>query len=97
MTAAAADAGITGRPEAVQSIQTGLGHATSVDALLLPSRDLDQDVKRSPLIHGDRWKQSEKSNSRAVIDKRCGRFHLRFHFSLSAIMSNEVVGSYSLL
>jgi hypothetical protein len=67
MTAAAADAGITGRPEAVQSIQTGLGHATSVYAFLLPSRDVDQDVKRSPLIHDYSWKQSEKSNTRAVI------------------------------
>jgi hypothetical protein len=52
--------------EAVQLIQTGLGHA-NVYALLLPSRDVDQDVKRSPLIHGYSWKQSEKSNSRAVI------------------------------
>src|SRR5882724_11003504 len=28
------------------------------------------------------------------IDKGFGRFHLRFHLSLSAIMPNEVVGSY---
>jgi hypothetical protein len=31
------------------------------------------------------------------IDKAYGRFHLRFHFSLSAMIPNEVVGSYSLL
>ncbi len=56
-----------GKPEAVQLVQSGLGHATPVYALLLPPKDVDQDVKRLPLIHGYSWKRSEKSNTRAVI------------------------------
>jgi len=56
-----------GKAEAVQLVQNGLGHATPVYALLLPSKDVDQDVKRLPLIDGYSWKRSEKSNTRAVI------------------------------
>src|SRR6266566_6347391 len=56
-----------GKLEAVQLVQSGLGHATPVYALLLPPKDVDQDVKRLPLIHGYSWKRSEKSNTRAVI------------------------------
>jgi len=56
-----------GKAEAVQLVQSGLSHATPVYALLLPSKDVDQDVKRLPLIHGYSWKRSEKSNTRAVI------------------------------
>jgi hypothetical protein len=56
-----------GKTEAVQLVQNGLGHATPVYALLLPSKDVDQDVKRLPLIQGYSWKRSEKSNTRAVI------------------------------
>jgi len=56
-----------GKAEAVQLVQRGLGHATPVYALLLPSNDVDQDVKRLPLIQGYTWKRSEKSNRRAVI------------------------------
>jgi len=39
----------------------------SVYALLLPSKHVDQDVKRLPLVDGYSWKRSEKSNTRAVI------------------------------
>jgi hypothetical protein len=53
--------------EAVQLVQSGLDQEIPVYALLFSSKDIDQDVKRLPLIHGYRWKQSEKSNSRAVI------------------------------
>src|SRR6266481_2673553 len=56
-----------GKPEAAQLVQRGLDHAIPVYALLLPSKDVDQDIKRLPLIQGYRWKRSEKSNTRAVI------------------------------
>jgi hypothetical protein len=56
-----------GKAEAVQLVQNGLGQATPVYALLLPSKDVDQDVKRLPLIQGYSWKRSEKSDTRAVI------------------------------
>ncbi|PYX04579.1 MAG: hypothetical protein DMG85_17330, partial [Acidobacteria bacterium] len=56
-----------GKAEAIQLVQSGLGRATPVYALLLPSKDVDQDVKRLPLVDGYSWKRSEKSNTRAVI------------------------------
>jgi len=56
-----------GKAEAAQLVQTGLGHATPVYALLLPSNDVERDLKRLPLIQGYGWKRSEKSNGRAVI------------------------------
>jgi hypothetical protein len=56
-----------GKAEAIQLVQSGLGRATPVYALLLPSKDVDQDVKRLPLVAGYSWKRSEKSNTRAVI------------------------------
>jgi hypothetical protein len=56
-----------GKAESAQLVQSGLGHATPVYALLVPSEDVEQDVKRLPLIQGYSWKRSEKSNGRAVI------------------------------
>jgi hypothetical protein len=56
-----------GKAEALQLVQNGLDHAIPVYALLLYSKDTDQDVKRLPLIQGYSWKRSEKSNKRAVI------------------------------
>src|SRR6478672_9983790 len=56
-----------GKLEAAQLVANGLGRATPVYALLLPSKDVDQDIKRLPLIQGYSWKRSEKSNTRAVI------------------------------
>jgi len=56
-----------GKPEAAQLVANGLGRATPVYALLLPLKDVDQDIKRLPLIQGYSWKRSEKSNTRAVI------------------------------
>jgi hypothetical protein len=56
-----------GTAEAAQLVQRGLGHATPVYALLLPSNDVERDLKRLPLIQGYTWKRSEKSNRRAVI------------------------------
>lgn len=58
-----------GKIEALQLVQSGLDHAIPVYALLLPSKDIDQDIKRLPSIQGYNWKQSEKSNTRAVILK----------------------------
>ena len=56
-----------GRAEAVQLVANGLDRATPVYALLLPSKNVDQDNTRLPLIQGYSWKRSEKSNRRAVI------------------------------
>jgi hypothetical protein len=56
-----------GRPEAAQLVANGLARAIPVYALLLPSQDVDKDIKRLPLIQGYTWKRSEKSNVRAVI------------------------------
>jgi hypothetical protein len=56
-----------GKPEAVQLVENGLRHATPVYALLLPSKDVDQDIKRLPSIQGYTWKRSEKSSTRALI------------------------------
>ena len=56
-----------GEPEAAQLVANGLARAIPVYALLLPSQDVDQDIKRLPLIQGYTWKRSEKSNVRAVI------------------------------
>jgi len=58
-----------GRPEAAQFVGNGLARAIPVYALLLPSTDVDQDIKRLPLIQGYTWKRSENSNVRAVIMK----------------------------
>jgi hypothetical protein len=56
-----------GKPEAAQLVANGLARATPVYALLLPSKDVDQDIKRLPLVQGYSWKRSDKSNTRAVI------------------------------
>jgi hypothetical protein len=56
-----------GTPEAAQLVTNGLGHETPVYGLLLPSKAVDQDIKRLPLVQGYSWKRSAKSNTRAVI------------------------------
>jgi hypothetical protein len=56
-----------GKAEAVQLAANGLGRAIPVYALLLPSQNVDQDIKRLPLIEGYSWKRSEKSNAGVVI------------------------------
>jgi hypothetical protein len=56
-----------GKTQALQLVQSGLDHAIPVYALLLSSKNADQDVKRLPLIQGYNWKRSEKSNTRALI------------------------------
>ena len=56
-----------GKVEASRLVQSGLDRATPVYALLVPSIDDDHAVQRLPSIQGYSWKQSEKSNSRAII------------------------------
>ena len=88
-----------GKAEAVQLAQSGLCHATPVYALLLPSKDIHQDVKRLPLIQGYSWKLSEKSDTRAVVmtlTKDAAAPTLDC-VSRSVEMPNEAVGNYPLL
>ena len=56
-----------GKAQAGELVANGLDRGTPVYGLLLPSKDVDQDIKRLPLIQGYSWKRSEKSNVRAVI------------------------------
>jgi hypothetical protein len=56
-----------GKREAAQLVANGLARAIPVYALLLPSKDVDQDIKRLPLIQGYTWKRSKQSNVRVVI------------------------------
>ena len=56
-----------GKAEAIRLVQSGLGHATPVYALLVPSNHDEYDVQRLPSIEGYRWRRSEKSSTKAVI------------------------------
>jgi hypothetical protein len=56
-----------GTAEAVRLVENGLGHASPVYALLLPSKDVDQDIKRLPSIPGYSWKRSNGTDTTAVI------------------------------
>jgi len=56
-----------GKAEAVRLVQNGLGRASPVYALLLPSKDVDQDIKRLPSIQGYSWKRRKGSDRAAVI------------------------------
>jgi len=56
-----------GKAEAVELVVKGLDDGTSVYALLLPSNDVDQDIKRLPLIEGYSWKRSQASDTKAVV------------------------------
>jgi hypothetical protein len=88
-----------GKAEAVQLAQSGLDHAIPVYALLLPSKDINQDVKRLPLIQGYSWKLSKKSDTRAVVmtlTKEAAAPTLD-SVSRSVEMPNEAVGTYPLL
>ena len=69
-------------------------------ALLLPSKDIDQDIKRLPLIQGYSWKRSEKSNRRAVImalTKDAPPLTLKPAFCLVGVVTNEAICRYPLL
>lgn len=56
-----------GTPEAARLAQSGLDHAIPIYALFLPSKDINQDAKRLPLIGGFSWKLSKTSDARAVM------------------------------
>ena len=56
-----------GKPEALQFVRRGLDHGIPVYALLLSSKDINQEIQRLPVIPGYSWKRSEKSNSSAMI------------------------------
>jgi hypothetical protein len=56
-----------GKAEAVQLVANGLSRATPVYALLLPSKNVDQDIKRLPLIQGYSWKRTNGTDTAAVI------------------------------
>jgi hypothetical protein len=56
-----------GKAEAIRLVQSGLGHATPVYALLLSSTEVDQDIKRLPVIQGYSWKRSNRTDTEAVI------------------------------
>jgi hypothetical protein len=56
-----------GKAEAVQLVTNGLGRAAPVYALLLPSKDVDQDIKRLPFVQGYTWKRSNGTDTVAVI------------------------------
>ena len=88
-----------GKPEAAQLVANGLGRATPVYALLLPSKDVDQDIKRLPLIQGYTWKRSEKSNVRAVIMTLTTDASLRVgtRVLLTGVVTNEAICRYPLL
>lgn len=47
--------------------ERSVGHASPVYALLLPSKDVDQDIKRLPSIPGYSWKRSNGTDTTAVI------------------------------
>ena len=88
-----------GKPEAAQLVANGLARATPVYALLLPSKDVDQDIKRLPLIQGYSWKRSDKSNTRAVImtlTKDASPLTLKPAF-LYGVVKNEAICRYPLL
>jgi hypothetical protein len=56
-----------GKPEAGQLVGSGLARATPIYAILLSSKDVDQDIKRLPVIQGYSWKRSNKTDSAAII------------------------------
>jgi hypothetical protein len=56
-----------GKAEAVRLVQSAVGQAIPVYALLLPSKHIDQEVQRLPSIEGYTWRRSEKSGTKAII------------------------------
>jgi hypothetical protein len=56
-----------GKAEAAQLVGNGLARATPVYAILLSSKDVDQDIKRLPVIQGYSWKRSNKTDATAII------------------------------
>ena len=55
------------KPEAAQLVANGLGRGTPVYGLLLPSNQVDQDIKRLPVVQDYSWKRSNGTDTAAVI------------------------------
>jgi 4-amino-4-deoxy-L-arabinose transferase-like glycosyltransferase len=88
-----------GKAEAIRLVQGALDHATPVYALLIPSENIDQEVKRLPEIQGYSWKRSKKSDKSAIVmtlTKDAAASTLD-SASRSVEMPNEAVCTYSLL
>ena len=56
-----------GKAEAVQLVQNSLDHAIPVYALLVPSKEVDQTIKRLPVIPGYNWKLSDRPDTKALV------------------------------
>jgi hypothetical protein len=56
-----------GKAEAIQLVAGGLNRGIPVYALFVPSKHVDQDVRRLPQIQGYTWKRSDRSNTTGVI------------------------------
>jgi len=56
-----------GKAQAVELVATALGRGTPVYGLLLPSQQINQDIKRLPLVQGYSWKRSNGTDTTAVI------------------------------
>jgi hypothetical protein len=56
-----------GKAQAVELVANGLSRGTPVYGLLLPSKQVDQDIKRLPLVQGYNWKRSNGTDTAAVI------------------------------
>jgi len=55
------------KAQAVELVTNGLGRGTPVYGLLLPSKQVDQDIKRLPSVQGYSWKRSNGTDTAAVI------------------------------
>jgi len=88
------------KPEAVQLVANSLGHATPVYALLLFSKDVNQDIKRLPVIQGYSWKRSKAFDTTAVImtlTKDAPALTFEPAFLLGGAVTNEAIRRYPLL
>src|SRR6266508_1893668 len=56
-----------GNAQAVELVTNGLGRGTPVYGLLIPSKQVDQDIKRLPLVQGYSWKRRNGTDTAAVI------------------------------
>jgi hypothetical protein len=56
-----------GKAEAVELVAKALERETPVYGLLVPSKQIDQDIKRLPLVQGYTWKRSNGTDTAAVI------------------------------
>ncbi len=56
-----------GKVQAAELVVNGLGGRTPVYGLLLPSKEVDQDIKRLPSVQGYSWKRRNGTNPAAVI------------------------------